>query len=271
MRDLPKSAAYFFTHYSLFSAALRRHPQILWRRTLVFFTHPSHEPADTRRVIRRLRRAGAVLSMSSIHAARLIADGLPPAQVKVLIPGSDPSRFAGHARGGGFVGFCSAYYRRKDPDRLAGIVAAMPHRRFLLVGRGWREWSGFDRLVAQPNFAYLEPEYADYPGHYARMDVFVSPGRLEGGPMPLLEAMMANVVPVATRTGFAPDLIIPGENGFLFEVDAPLERVCDLVDQAYQLQADIRATVVHRTWDRFVAELQALSAPSTPNAGISSS
>ena len=257
---LPRAGAYFFSHYSLFDACVRRNPLLLLRRTLVFFTHPSHDPSKARRVARRLGRASAVVSMSTVHARTLVADGVPSQKVHVVLPGSDPERFLPHRRdGGGAVGFCSAYYPRKEPDRIAAIVRALPGRRFLLVGKRWPEWDGFAALVGEPNFAYIEPEYEDYPRYYAAMDVFVSPSRLEGGPIPLLEAMMANVVPVCSRTGFAPDLLDHGRNGFLFDVDAPVEAVCDLVEQAYRLDGDVRATVQDRTWERFSAEIRSIA------------
>ena len=257
---LPRAAAYFFSHYSLFDASLRRNPLLRFRRTLVFFTHPSHDPSRSRRVARRLGRASAVVSMSTVHARTLIADGVPSRNVHVVLPGSDPERFLPHDRdGGGGVGFCSAYYPRKEPERIVAIVRALPARRFLLVGKRWPEWDGFAALEAEPNFTYIEPEYSDYPRYYAAMDVFVSPSRLEGGPIPLLEAMMANVVPVCSRTGFGPDLIDHGRNGFLFDVDAPVQTVCDLVEEAYRLDVDVRATVHDRTWERFSAEIRAIA------------
>lgn len=257
---LPSARAYFFSHYSLFGAYLRRNPWLPLRRTLVFFTHPSDDPATARRVARRLRLASLVVSMSTVHARGLVALGLPEKKVRVVVPGTDPVRFAPHVRDGtGAVGFCSAYYSRKDPERIARLVGAIPSRRFLLIGRGWSAWPGFARLQAEPNLTYVEAEYIEYPRYYAALDVFVSLSRVEGGPIPLLEAMMANVVPVSSRTGFAQDLIEHGRNGFLFDVDARLEEVCDLVERAYVLNADIRATVEDRTWARFSAEIRALS------------
>ena len=260
IRSLPAASAFFFSHYSLFGACLRRNPLLRLRRTLVFFTHPSHTREEGRKVARRLAQASAVVSMSSIHAERLVGDGVPAAKVHVVIPGTDSVRFQPHPRdGAGAVGFCSAYYQRKDPDRLAAIVAAMPNRRFLLVGKGWPEWSGFSELSGRPNFAYAEPAYDDYPAQYGAMDVLVSASRLEGGPIPLLEAMMSNVVPVCSRTGFAPDIVDHGVNGFIFDIDAPVAEICELVELAYRLETDVRATVVDRTWERFSAEIHAIA------------
>lgn len=270
LSGLPTSRAYFFSHYSLFSACLRRDPRLRLRRNLVFFTHPSHDPSQASRIARRLSRADAVLSQSSLHARTLVADGVAASKVHVVLGGSDPARFRSHQRGDGVVGFCASFYERKDPERIAAIVRMMPHRRFLLVGRGWRRWSGFHALEAQPNFSYVEPEYDRYPEYYSAMDVFVSPGRLEGGPVPLLEAMMANVVPVCSRTGFGPDLIVQSQNGFLFDVHSPVDEVCRLVDRAATLQADVRASVLEYTLHRFGTTVQALADGVVPSTAGSS-
>lgn len=76
-RNLPKARAYFFSHYSLFEACLRQNPLLRFRRTMVFFTHPSHDPAEWKRVARRLSWAYAVISMSTLHAKVLVAAGVP--------------------------------------------------------------------------------------------------------------------------------------------------------------------------------------------------
>jgi glycosyltransferase involved in cell wall biosynthesis len=82
---------------------------------------------------------------------------------------------------------------------------------------------------------------------------------LEGGPIPLLETMMCNAVPVASRTGFAPDLIRHGENGFLFDVEAGASTIAPLIDSAFALDdTDVRATVLDYSWDRFAQRILTL-------------
>jgi glycosyltransferase involved in cell wall biosynthesis len=90
------------------------------------------------------------------------------------------------------------------------------------------------------------------------MDIFVSTAKLEGGPIPLVEAMMCNVVPVASKTGFAPDLIIHGENGFMFDINSSVETICELIEQAYKVKTDVRKTVEKLSWENFSLEFQKL-------------
>ena len=79
--------------------------------------------------------------------------------------------------------------------------------------------------------------------------MFLSMSRLEGGPIPLIEAMMSNAVPVASRTGFASEIIRHGENGFIFDLDASAEDIAAMIESAYDLSGNVRATVEHLTWD----------------------
>lgn len=254
---LPPARTYFFTHYLIYRRHLEdRHAA--GARTLVFYTHPRYTREEAPAVGELLRGCSLVVSMSG-RIESLLAIGVPRASIAVAIPGVDPGRFVPHGRGHGAVGLCSAYYERKSPDRIVEIIAAMPHRTFRLLGPGWRDAPVYERLAELPNFEHLELAYDDYPSFYAGIDVFVSPSSLEGGPIPLLEAMMANAVPVATRTGFAPDLVRDGENGFLCDVDAPTSVFAERIDRAYLLDVDVRATVEHYTVEAFAAKIGELA------------
>jgi glycosyltransferase involved in cell wall biosynthesis len=232
-------------------------------------THPKEEARDFGgpAVIRALSRT-TVVSMCSMWRDLLERLGVPRERLRVSLAGADPGFFPGHVRGGGRVGLCAAYYDRKSPERIMELVRAMPHRSFTLMGRGWDACPGFADLLRLPNFEYRQGCYADYPAFYRELDVFVSLAALEGGPVPLVEAMMSNVVPVATRTGFAPDLIRDGDNGFLCDIDAPACAVAALVERAFGSTADVRRTVEHLTWRRFSERIQE-AALGEPAAGRS--
>lgn len=254
---LPRASAYFFSHWRFLSRALTRGER-LHGRTLVFYTHPAGPGGvidDSGEEMFVLRRADRVVSMCRMFADMLRDAGLPDDRLCTATIGADPDFFRPHVRSQGAVGVCAAFYERKQPDRLLNLVRALPHRRFVLLGRDWRTWSRFGELVAAPNFTYDERPYADYPAFYAGIDVFVSTAVLEGGPVPLLEAMMSNCVPVASITGIAPELIRHGVNGFLYPPHAPTDAIAAMIESAYACTADVRATVRHLTWDRFARQI----------------
>ncbi len=255
---LPAASAYFFVHQSIAVAALARDPNVWRGRRLVQYTHPSHESTPERRAeyVYALDHQSRVLTMNSRARDALIANGVRPERVVTLIGAADPERFRPHRRlGGGVVGLSCAYYPRKNPRLMAAVIRALPDLHFVLLGQGWEQWEGFADLRTCPNFEYLVVPYADYPAQYARMDVFLSTSTLEGGPIPLIEAMMSNLVPVVSDTGFAQDIIRHGENGYLFSVDSDAGRVVELIRQALRNPCDVAVTVANLTWQAMAQDL----------------
>jgi glycosyltransferase involved in cell wall biosynthesis len=253
---LPAAESYFIAHQSLVAPVLSNNPCVWRGRRVGFYTHPSEILISQGQFIYALNQLHGLLFMCSQFRDRLVAEGLDAGKTEVIHGGADRGRFVPHTRGSGTVGLSMAYYPRKNPERLIELVTLLAPRPVLLIGRNWHDYPQFDRLQRLPNFTYIEAPYDDYPRHYANMDVFVSLAQLEGGPIPLIETMMCNVVPVASRTGFAPDLISHGANGFLFDVDAPAATIAGLVQLALTHDADIRASVAHLTWDRFAGRVQ---------------
>lgn len=259
---LPAARRYFFSHYMFYVGSLHASSPVLRGSSYVFATHlesQKHKIPD-RVVARALRACDGVICMNSALAQTLAALGVASAKLHTIVGAADSNLYRAHERQpDGKVGLCSAFYERKSPDLILEMVRLLRHRRFLMLGKGWQRYQKFAELCAQPNFEYVDTDYENYPNYYAQMSVFVSASQLEGGPIPLLEAMMSNVVPVASRTGFAPDIIEHGKNGFLFDVAAPAADVCRLIEQAYAHSADISASVRHCDWREFAARVGAIT------------
>ncbi len=250
---LPKGAAYIFSDAALLSAALEHNSELLAGATTLV-QHTQTRPQTPERVaqsMESLARATRVVFSSEADRRLWIERGLDPARTAVVIGGADPALFVGHVRGNGAVGLASPFHERQNPDLIRELVHLLPHRSFVLVGEGWREYALFEDLRVRSNFSYLAAPPAPHHTVYASFDVFLSTSRLDDGPIALLEAMMENAVPVASRTGFAPDLIRHGENGLLFDADASAAEVADLVEKALTIKADVRSTVLGHNWDSF--------------------
>lgn len=279
---LPDASCYFFSHYMYFAKALGESAIRLNRSTvLVFATHlePEKHRLTTRQLARLTRRCDAVICMNAALRQELHNAGANLDKLHVVVGAADAQVYRPHDRdANGYVGLCSAYYARKSPELVAAIVQNLPHRKFVLLGRSWHSFEGYAALCALPNFEYVETGYENYAAWYSKMSVFVSVSRLEGGPIPLIEAMMSNAVPVASRTGFAPDLVCHGHNGYLFDPDASVAEICGLIENAFNLKADVASTVRHCDWQEFVARIERLMpavrrrpvaidpAPANPNA-----
>jgi glycosyltransferase involved in cell wall biosynthesis len=208
-----------------------------------------------------LNQATKVISASSLFVNLLEQEGVKPEKLTCVLGAADPASFPPHQRSPeGLIGFCTAYYPRKNPDVILEMVKTLRHRDFILLGRNWEQYARFSELAGLPNFTYVNVPYSEYPRYYEKMSVFVSASALEGGPISLIEAMMSNVVPVASRTGFAPDLIEHGQNGFLFDVESPVALISEYIEKSFSLQNDIRATVQHLSWTNFALQMNAILA-----------
>jgi len=260
---LPDAKVYFFAQEVFLLQCLKASPAIWSRPKYVWYTHPA-ELGPTNECVFSLNLATKIFSTCSLFVDLLTQQGVQPEKLTCVLGAADPDFFSPHQRSSdGLVGFCTAFYPRKNPELILELVKALPNRSFILVGRNWDQYDRFPELKELPNFQYVNVPYSEYPKYYEKMSVFVSASNLEGGPIPLVEAMMSNIVPVASRTGFAPDLIKHGRNGFMFDVGSPVKLIGDLITQAFALQTDIRVTVEHLSWRNFSLQMNAVMAEST--------
>ncbi len=256
---LPPADVYFFAHYWNYLDRLKKQPEIVHARVLIWYTHPREIPYTTQQQIEGYAKATQLICTNSVFLKQWLREGLPRDRACVVLGGADPHLFELHKRGAGAVGLSSSYYPRKGAERIHDVVRGLPSRQFHLLGRNWQEYPEFAALRALANFRYTEAEYKDYPALYRGFDVFLSMSLLEGGPIPVLETMMSNAVPVASRTGFAQDLISDGHNGYTFDVNAPTGEVLRLVEKAFSLKTNIRETVLKYSWENFAYNVIALA------------
>ena len=250
LRDLPDSDGYFFVFHQYFYRAIRHNPKILNRKNIVMFTHPNWTFSFSEsHVIWCLNKADKVICLNSKVQKELIAAGLDAKKTALIHIASDPDFFYTHERETGAVGFCSAFGERKNPEMVYQLVKNMPGRKFYLIGRYWENYERYDEMKKMTNFTYYNNEsYDTYPDLYNTIDIFISPSTLEGGPVPVLEAMLSNCFPIASKTGFCPDIISNGKNGFLFDIDADYTEVIRLIKLADSKTIDVRQTALEHSW-----------------------
>lgn len=109
---------------------------------------------------------------------------------------------------------------RKGVDVLEELVTTNSAKRdglwWVIRGPGWQDL--VDRLQSEGAPVTYLPFML--PGRelaesYRLMDAYVVTSRIEGGPVPLMEAMATGLPVVSTRVGTALDVIEEGVNGFL--------------------------------------------------------
>lgn len=254
-KDIPNASGYFFLHQKYYAKALRYNPFLKEKICFVMFTHPEwNRHFSIKHAQYVLQHSSKIVCLNKNMANDLADAGLKKSLLDVWHLASDPSFFpAKKSRKGEIVGFCSAYYDRKNPELIYQLVKKMQHTQFILVGKDWDKFDRFNDMLQQYNFTYYENlAYERYPELYQKMDVFVSPSYLEGGPVPLLEAMLSNVIPVASKTGYCTDIIQHGENGFLFDpTKDSVEHVVSLIEKALLLKGNVRKYVEDYSWKNY--------------------
>jgi len=260
---LPKARAYFFAHFALAFWTMVKYPEVFSSGLFFYFTHFDANKGITRAELTAcMNHCDHVIAMNSAHRRALLSLGVDEDRISTILAGVDPDMFTSHPRRGETVGFVGAYYERKQPERMYDLIKSMPDIKFLLVAPGpsdvnnegllWRNWKGFSALKELRNFTYIEAPYEDYNLYYGQMDAYVSLSSLEGGPIPVAEAMMANVIPIASRTGFAEDVFVGALEQYIVEIDEPIESVVRKVRTALEdTTTNVRPFADNITWKAF--------------------
>jgi glycosyltransferase involved in cell wall biosynthesis len=117
-------------------------------------------------------------------------------------------------------------------DAAAAIVRDHPHTGFVLFGDGPLR----EELAARIRERGVEQQFklpgfqSDLDRFFPHFDLLVLPSYTEGLPNVVLEAFAAGVPVVATAVGGTPELVEPGENGFLVAPGDARELACRIRD-----------------------------------------
>jgi hypothetical protein len=103
----------------------------------------------------------------------------------------------------------------------------------LIVGPGWSDIVEHTRSrgIACVHIPFIAG-HDQFANVYHCLDTYWVTSRIEGGPVPVLEAMSSGVPCITTPVGMAADLVRDGENGFVVpfnDADAVLRRTSDLL------------------------------------------
>jgi len=179
-------------------------------------------------------------------------DGVPADRVGTIYNGVDTARFKPGDRTQryvcdwteehivfGIVANFHSYKRHVDFVRAAAMIGAnAPHARFIMAG----EDRGMLPLVRKEIVqAGLESRFVIIPGApdpaklYSAMDAYICTSETEGFSNVLLEAAASGLPLIATQVGGNPEIVFPGENGFLVPIAKPedvAQAALTLVDDA---------------------------------------
>lgn len=221
---------------------------------IVFYTHTNYN-FDTFH-FRQLLNIKKIIVMNSKEKLNLIKMGLDAKKISVRVTGVDFKFFKPlYTKDNNRVVFVSQFHSRKRPEFILKIVKLLPQYQFILIGHKWIGSRLLEDLLRLPNFEFVEYNLRNYVQNLNRAKVFLSVSKLEGGPVPLLECMACGLVPIATDTGWAPDIIINGVNGYVIPLDSNIEMIKNYIDLAFQLNPiNIRNSICDFTVESFLNE-----------------
>lgn len=248
-----KHDAYFFSYPTIFRKYLESNFKEYAQRSIVLYPHCEPEMGTLEQQVTLLNHAFSIHFYCSADAYKLRDLGLKPEKIRLAfcavdvdcVPDSRVSRKSN------LVVLASRYGPRKGLEILPEIVSARPDLDFIALGRGWEEFISSSTLAKANNFSYLKFTKLNRNKVFSEASLFISLSNLEGGPVPLIEALDMGVVPIATRTGFAPDLIREGENGYLLPLIPTANDVLAAIQTA--LSAQLKVTSSGLTWDRITS------------------
>jgi glycosyltransferase involved in cell wall biosynthesis len=138
-----------------------------------------------------------------------------------------------------FVGRLAARKNVMEAARLFALHArARPDDRLLFIGKGNQE-SRIRKFAGQEGIqdkVHLVQNlgFSELADHYACADTFIFPSLWEGFGLVLLEALASGLPVVSRPVGGAPEVIVNGKNGFLYEKEEEAIRAleqCDGLDR----------------------------------------
>ncbi|MCI1881068.1 MAG: glycosyltransferase [Sporolactobacillus sp.] len=113
--------------------------------------------------------------------------------------------------------------RQKGIDILIRFFSDFPmkHVRLYVIGQNVLDADRPDMLDQIIPLGWIDHRIID--NYYRQFDAVIIPSRWEGFGLVAVEAMKNKKAVIASRRGDLPDLIIPGVNGCLFDLDYPRE------------------------------------------------
>lgn len=191
----------------------------------VVLTHFDSESILTPTLIYKLAKLELVIVQNTRMKNILLDRGLSESKVRVVLGAVDRTQYFPNA----FmplrtyiliVGECKP---RKSPELLSQVILANPKMNFVIHGNGWEQYFS-DQIKSFDNLEIVPFSLGRNPHLLREATLLLSLSRLEGGPIPILEALASGTPVLATDTGFSRD-VLNESNGRVVPIDASVELI----------------------------------------------
>ena len=224
------------------------------KNVLVFYSHTNYSMDNF--TINQLKSSRKIIVMNSSEKSKLGSIGINTSKIVLKPVGIDFDKFKPFNKNElNTIIMVSQLHSRKNPELILSVVRQLPSYKFILIGKNWDGSDYLQNLKQLKNFEFIEFDFKTYISNLNRGTIFLSLSSLEGGPIPILESMACGLVPVATNTGWAPDLIQDGINGILLPINCEPESVKVALEKALKIdKLIVRKSIESFTFDSFLSE-----------------
>lgn len=254
-----------YVNHGILRVAMRARGHHLWRMV----RNPLHlftTARDRVRYASHTHRVVVNLTATEERLLRATYPGLRPRTVVIpngvdvvrFHPPTAPERAAarsacGAAEGETVAVFVGHEFARKGLPLALEALRLAPTARLLVVG-------GTPAMVADAQRRAGALGVADRTRFVGRQDdpvpflhagdVFVLPSAYEANALVVLEALACGLPVISTRVGFAPDILVDGQNGYLVDADAAAvaRRLADVAADGGALRRNARETAERHSW-----------------------
>jgi glycosyltransferase involved in cell wall biosynthesis len=171
---------------------------------ILFFTH--YENNMSKKIISLLNSVDLIFCHSVSEKDNLESLGVET-RIVVIIGAIDPKRFSASPSSGSKIAWVGTPVNRKNPEIFLKFAYANPEIHFKLIGKGWNKHYLWKDIISLKNIEYKEIvkplDYQDFDecSHYLMIS------NVEGGPISLLEALAAGLVPICTPVGIVNEVL----------------------------------------------------------------
>ena len=249
---IPTAKAYFFSYPTIFRFYLEKKPKKFINNSLVLYPHNEPEMGSVFEQVELLNKAHKVYFYCKQDAENLALNGLKKEKIVIANCAVDNDCVLDNKeiREQKTIILASKFGPRKGAELLPGIVKKLPDWNFIVMGRGWGNFLNQEKLLNIPNFTYVQFNKKNRSKYFSKAKIFLSLSNLEGGPVPLIESMALGVIPISTSSGFAPEFINDGTNGYLLPLNPDPDFVVSKIVSVDTLSESPELSVALLTWDR---------------------
>jgi glycosyltransferase involved in cell wall biosynthesis len=196
-----------------------------------------------------------------LHSDRQIEKikGFTNATYTSVIGAIDQKRFIAPAKTKSEIAWIGTPSARKRPEMLFEIARKLPDFDFRIIGPGWKESGLWEEVKSIQNINVVEINGALSSRDLDGCSMYLMTSKIEGGPMPLLEAVASGLIPIVTDVGFVREVFNLAQLPHELIVSDDVQRFLDGILKSQQMIKEgfriNRQQVMNLTFERMAMKI----------------